>query len=881
MAEQIISPGVFTRENDQSFLPQGVGAIGAAFIGPTAKGPAFVPTVITSYSQFVDRFGTYGINGIEDTYIPQTVNDYLNHAGSVTVCRVLGGGGYKLEAGVNEYVALGVFPSGSTEGLITSVLFPSKHSTAKIDLSGTLLTNQTPVSASVALQSNTGEFSIYNTGSSYIVSGSNLVAGQIHLKISGSPEGYFNYSGSTNPNNTNYIWNQIGYSADNSKNGSNSWGNAAAYTYLNFKSVQEKIFAGTLDGYMNGALDSAGYLQANGSSSAVFQLITQNSEDLTFNGDGLGKNEQYSYASTPWIISQIALGEKQLFRFHTLNHGKDVSRDYKISIANLQEPSDIDGAEQYSKFSVLVRKFSDTDSSPVILEQYNDCTLDPNDNNYIAKKIGDRYPEYNETLKKVEILGNYNNMSNLLRVEVDASVEAGSSSPKLSPKGFLAIKDPIKVGTLTVDTSGTKANSTEAASTHYFPSASYEGVQQVGTDGVYNTNGYLGFKFIEKEPDNDIFVRSLPLTPDSNVAGNFNVENYSVHANAGITFAGSLSASLTTTGTNGPTANELKFTIPFQGGDDGFAPWTVKQIGGNISSTNAFGMDLSSTSATGYKAYKKALDILSNQDEYDINLLALPGVLKSQHSAVTNAAINMVEGRGDAFYVMDLGDLEDTINETVDAAGGLDTNYASVYYPWVRVLDVSSAKPMYVPPSVIVPGAIAQSDNIGAEWFAPAGLNRGILGTVIETKNNLTQAERDVLYNNKINPIANFPATGVCIWGQKTLQERSTALDRINVRRLLITLKKFIASSSKYLVFEQNTLQTRTRFLNIVTPYLENVQQQQGLYAFRVVMDDTNNTSVVIDRNELVGAIYLQPTKTAEFIILDFNVMPTGATFPS
>ena len=152
---------------------------------------------------------------------------------------------------------------------------------------------------------------------------------------------------------------------------------------------------------------------------------------------------------------------------------------------------------------------------------------------------------------------------------------------------------------------------------------------------------------------------------------------------------------------------------------------------------------------------------------------------------------------------------------------------------------------------------------------------------MIEAKVRLNQSERDTLYNNKINPIATFPQTGVCIWGQKTLQERSTALDRINVRRLLITLKKFIASSSKYLVFEQNTLQTRIKFLNIVNPYLESVQQQQGLFAFRVVMDESNNTPDVIDRNQLVGAIYLQPAKTAEFIILDFNVLPTGATFPS
>jgi hypothetical protein len=220
-----------------------------------------------------------------------------------------------------------------------------------------------------------------------------------------------------------------------------------------------------------------------------------------------------------------------------------------------------------------------------------------------------------------------------------------------------------------------------------------------------------------------------------------------------------------------------------------------------------------------------------------------------------------------------------TVNQAVSDVSGLDTNYAATYYPWVKVLDTAANKPVLVPPSVIVPGAIAASDRIAAEWFAPAGLNRGVLGNVIEAKIRLNQAERDTLYEDKINPIATFPQTGVCIWGQKTLQLRSTALDRINVRRLLIALKKFIASSSRYLVFEQNTNATRNRFLNIVNPYLEGVQQKQGLYSFRVQMDENNNTADVVDRNQLVGAIYLQPTKTAEFIVLDFNVLPTGATF--
>ena len=180
----------------------------------------------------------------------------------------------------------------------------------------------------------------------------------------------------------------------------------------------------------------------------------------------------------------------------------------------------------------------------------------------------------------------------------------------------------------------------------------------------------------------------------------------------------------------------------------------------------------------------------------------------------------------------------------------------------------------------MIPGVFAFNDRTAAEWFAPAGFNRGGIDIAIQAERKLTHSNRDDLYDSNVNPIATFPNSGVVVFGQKTLQKKASALDRINVRRLLIAAKKFIASSSKFLVFEQNTSETRNRFLNIANPYFENVQQRQGLYAFKVVMDDTNNTADVIDRNELRGQIFLQPTKTAEFIVIDFNVLPTGASFP-
>ena len=552
--------------------------------------------------------------------------------------------------------------------------------------------------------------------------------------------------------------------------------------------------------------------------------------------------EGYDNAKTPYITSGYQSGVvKSLFRFHCLNDGAECNTQYKISITGLKEPADIDGEEQYSTFNVLIRKFDDKDSRPTILEQFNNCNLDPDSVNYIARVIGDRRAVYSTTFAKVITEGDYPNQSAFCRVEVAEGVKGKSFSPKLSPKGFKAVKNPI--------------NALAFGSTATFPSASYKSTQTIGT--AYNSKAFLGFNFGDIEADNLNFCKPIPYTStENNISGDFNVEDYSGHASSGL-WTGSLSTAIDNTGENGPTSRQLQFSVPFQGGYDGYKTSQVFKTGEHIKNVNMQGMDLSSTSATGYTAYKKAIDILSNQDEYDMNMLVLPGVIKELHSSVTDAATTMVEDRGDTFYVMDLTQLNSKVSKAVSEASSLDSNYAAVYYPWVKVLDTSINKPVFVPPSVIVPGAIAASDNIAAEWFAPAGLNRGVLGSVLEAKIRLNQSERDSLYEGKVNPIATFPRTGVCIWGQKTLQTRPTALDRINVRRLLIAVKKFIASSSRYLVFEQNTIQTRNRFLNIVNPYLESVQQRQGLYAFRVQMDEGNNTPTdVIDRNQLVGAIY-------------------------
>ena len=279
--------------------------------------------------------------------------------------------------------------------------------------------------------------------------------------------------------------------------------------------------------------------------------------------------------------------------------------------------------------------------------------------------------------------------------------------------------------------------------------------------------------------------------------------------------------------------------------------------------------------------YTDTFNLLANKDDYKYNLISAPGLYQADYSSVLNTLVSNTENRGDNIVILDLEAYDSSITAVTGTANSKDTSYAASYWPWCMVTDPDSGQRVWVPASTLIPGVYAANDRTAEAWFAPAGINRGGLGVVVQAERKLTQTNRDTLYQNKVNPIATFPGRGVVVFGQKTLQTQASALDRVNVRRLLITLKNYISQVADNLVFEQNTSATRNIFLAQVNPYLESVQQRQGLYAFKVVMNESNNGPDIVDRNELRGAIYVQPTKTAEFIYLDFNILPTGAEFPA
>lgn len=279
-------------------------------------------------------------------------------------------------------------------------------------------------------------------------------------------------------------------------------------------------------------------------------------------------------------------------------------------------------------------------------------------------------------------------------------------------------------------------------------------------------------------------------------------------------------------------------------------------------------------------SYTNMINLLSNTDDYKFNLLLTPGLFDSLQPSQVTSIISNTQNRGDNLFVLDLVPYNSQVATVVTQAATRNTSYAASYWPWAQVLDPDSGQQVWVPASTLIGGVYAFNDSVAEPWFAPAGINRGGLGQVIRAERKLAQSDRDTLYSGKVNPIATFPGQGTVVYGQKTLQTKASALDRVNVRRLLISLKSYISQVANNLVFEQNSVATRNSFLAQVNPYLESVQQRQGLYAFKVVMDESNNTADVVDRNEMVGQIYIQPTKTAEFIYLDFNITPTGTTFP-
>jgi len=771
MAEKIVSPGVFTRERDLTFIQQGVAEIGAAIVGVYPKGPAFVPTTVETQGDLQAMFG------VPDGkhYGQYVAEDYLRQGGKVTVVRVGGLGGYT-----------------QTDALALKVTLSGSVSTVAILMSTSQDSGLTGFTTSTFLHDTSAGSASYSSTETGV------------LNLSGSGVTGTDYSVSLDPKSPDYIKNVFGQSPLGLKGG---------YNYLMF---DEK-----LSNYTGSA--------APGITASISVIST-----VDFSYD-------MSVATTPWFLSQkISSARYQLFKFHTLGSGTNANRQVKIAIDSVRVAGSVLNSD-YGTFNVTVREYGDTDARPIVLESFQGVSLNKEDtSNYIGAVIGDRNVTVDSNGDLSET-GDWENRSKYIRVEVKGE---GTYPVTAIPAGFEALALPVNESTLPVVT---------------YTTASL-------TDPYTN---YSGFDF--NRSDNLNYVNP---TPETAAYGN-NV-SFSLDETLGISGLG-----LELTGSTQTSADlkQRRFIVGFQGGFDGLSPSISASVGSNISAANTFGLDCSTSASSGSVAYARALNAISNQDEFDINLLVTPGIIRSLHSSVTTKAIDVCEDRADCFYIADLVGSDATDDDVLAQAELVNTSYAATYYPWVKLKDSNTNQLVTVPPSVVMPGVYAANDRLGGEWWAPAGFNRGGLPGVVSAVKKLKHTSRDVLYEGKVNPIVRFPGKGVVAWGQKTLQSKASALDRINVRRLLIALKKFVASTSKFLVFEQNTTATRRRFLSTVNPYLNEIQARQGLTAFRIVMDESNNGPEIIDRNMLQGQVFIQPTRTAEFLVIDFNVLPTGAQF--
>lgn len=788
MSQRFLSPGVFSTEVDKSFLNVGVAGVGAAVLGRTLKGPAFVPTVVAGFDDFAARFGATD----PGLMAPYAIKNYLKNAGSATTVRVLGSSdgttvlnGYVVGSIVGIVDAL---PSASFFGNVLASVHVSTPA------SGVLVT---PVAGDP---------------NSFV------------FKINGPSSVLFAATASFLTSSANHIEKVL--NTDPTK-----WATYSHYLYATYKYAVPTTASGW-------------------SSVAIASALS-------------GFQRDYDHGVSQNVKSQPVGGlEFDLFKFHSLGDGRASNDQVKVEISNIK-PSPNPTSTPYGSFDVRVRDFYDTDQRPVALETFVGCTMDPASPSFIGRRIGDSYESFDTVQRKFVSQGTFPSQSRLIRVELITNQNAPAQAVPWGHRGYKA------------------ANYVSGSQVPDFAFVA----DQIDRNGNYDSNIRFGISYLSggiadrmrSEPDG----ASAILVSDTDFSLSLLTSSYT----NGIQRFSYLST-LTQDKYHQPvyaSASIYGFTMPLAGGFDG---WDLRltdplYLNNSTGESGASGYAAGEGGGHAVVSLKRAVDTLSNADVVDINLMAIPGV---HNTRATDYARTLVNNRADLLFIMDI-----TGSSVAEVIGNLqnrqiDDNYTACYYPDLRLNDKAAGnKIVRVAPSVAILGAYAYSDRVGQVFFAPAGLNRGGLGQfdIIDVVDRLDFKDRDGLYDNRVNPCATFPAEGIVVFGQKTMQIRTSALDRINVRRLLIFAKKTISAAAKFLLFEADNSTTWQRFTNTVNPILAKVKQDQGLERFKVVMDTTTNTPDVIERNIMIGKIYLQPTRSSEFIDLSFIITNAGVEFGS
>jgi hypothetical protein len=596
--------------------------------------------------------------------------------------------------------------------------------------------------------------------------------------------------------------------------------------------------------------------------------------------------EQWLSAYSPWVLSELkgtGAGStlQRLFRFITISDGNAANQDVKFSIINISPGN--------KTFDLVVRNFNDTDANPSVVEKFSNLSMDVNSNGYIARKIGTSNGEYPLRSKYI-MVELYDENDPFLGEHFPAGFEGvlnrkyvGTNRTAIAPKIEYKTAYGTSLTTSQLRRTYLGLNSTIGVDQDFFD---YKGIN-ASDDGVLDNN--LKNTYSGKTDGFHLDVNATSGTIDAGTA------TYVPTLQVGVS-AFTTDASLV----GGPYEKlaARKFTFTAFGGYDGWDEYRLQRTNGdNYTKTGTKGVlgetsGLFSTFVTtegdngitsDYYAFLNGIYTYNNPEAVNINVFASPGLdLRDQTGLVENA-IDMVEvDRADSLYVITTPDTDDdgvalSVGEAIDIIedSAVDSNYSATYWPWLQMNDTENNRYVWLPPTVEVMRNIALTDNVAFPWFAAAGLNRGTTNAV-KARVKLRLDDRDTLYEGRINPMATFSDVGVVIFGNKTLQVKETALNRINVRRLLLQARKLISAVSIRLLFEQNDEVVRNQFLSLVNPILDNIRKERGLTDFRVTLDDTPES---IDRNELNGRVFIKPTRSLEYISIEFNITNTGANF--
>ena len=950
---KFVSPGIFVNEIDNSHLPSIPDKVGPVVVGRAERGPAMRPVTIQSQAEFVEMFGSPVPGGFTSDvwrngnyqspmYGTYAAMAYLRNNGPVTYVRLLGHehedkttnsgeAGWKVD---KEAYGLWLWDSAAVATPVTGTLAAVFYS----DVGGPSLQGarrgleSETISASCAAILNTApnrEFKMYMHSDNTAQTEEVVTSFNFDKNSSKFIRKVFN----TNPALTNDD------SVVSSTNESSFW--------------LGQTFENTLDEYLTlsdtkkvcgmiaplraggaGTLSGADFRMPAAAGNTGWVFSQQLSEDTA------------SFAPSITSGGDVSGGVHKLFKFHALNSGEWECANLKVSIQDIKYSRN-PNENPYGSFTVIIRRASDNDASPQIVESFTGCTLNPTSPNYIKRKIGDQTLAWSEAERRWTEQGDFANQSRYVRVETDQDLDGNALDATCLPFGFFGpprlkgfgVEQPtgneVTTSTLMfIDGGSSEVNSYTAVTGISADNKLRLGHGSTGANlklefpkvplrttsdhGALSSRkqAYWGVDTLESGSNkvkNACWADLMYPLPDSMSVSTtdlvetsqwtFTLDDVKLEgANEAIaTWASGNRAAGTSKSVGASWSGSLdagldRFTMPLWGGFDGL---DVKQLD-PFSSDIAIGSAATDRSNYAYYSIRKAVDTVSDAEVVEMNVLAAPGITVD---TLNNHIVNVCEQRADALAIVDIGGgYKPRANRTASATFatyggsatatlqrlddmGLNSSYACCYYPWVQIKDTTSGAALWAPPSVVALGTMGSAETKSDVWFAPAGFTRGGLSEgsagmpVSAVRDRLTSKQRDDLYAANVNPIATFPAEGIVIFGQKTLQTQASALDRINVRRLMIFVKKEISRMAATTLFEPNVQRTWNNFLGRINPFLRSVQSGLGLSDFKVVLDESTTTEELIDRNIMYAKILLKPTRAIEYIAIDFVITNSGASF--